>query len=169
MSDEVSEQMRIAITIVCLASLLACILNVAIQSEKMMSGISNKSTTAMASVSNANIVRLQNHYRHYIDLYKTYVLYEDNINSITGIETLDDGTKVTHVFYLRNADDILHETSTYINCTNTYSGLKNIDLMYSDFMNNWCDDAHANDYIKVYIYRSTLDQTYDIYYETIDR
>lgn len=167
MSEEVSETMKISITMIMIASLLAAMINVAIHSEKLMATIQNDSAEAVTATSVAGITRLQKDYRKYIDLYRAYEYYEENINSICGKNL--DGT--TTVLYLRNADHIDHTTTEYINCIQGkgFSGLVNKDNMYKDFLNKYCDEAHANVYIKVYTYRSFLDDTYDIYYEVVDR
>jgi hypothetical protein len=54
-------------------------------------------------------------------------------------------------------------------CTDTLTGLSgsvNIDEMYDNFLNEYA--YTTQDKLLVYVYKSTMPQEYDIYYEVIE-
>jgi lipopolysaccharide export LptBFGC system permease protein LptF len=177
MDEEVSTISKVAITVVMLAAFLAIVMLLATQSEKIMDTVENRASDAVKAVSIQNIVRLQNHKRNYIDLYKTYLDYEPYINSITGVKRDSDGNIIEYrVHYLRNIDNVFQgndpdhmDYSGSKICTDTLTGLSgsvNIDEMYDNFLNEYA--YTTQDKLLVYVYKSTMPQEYDIYYEVIE-
>lgn len=166
MDEEVSLSIKIAITLVMTAAALATAINIWYNSSALLSTTQNASTNAVASVSTQNIVRLSNADRRYIDLYKTYEYYAEYINSIYGID--EDGN--SHILYLRNADNVNDESPLKsILPSTSYSGIVNLDNMYSDFLNEYCGEEHSADWVRVRVYPDKLRIAYDIYYEVVDK
>jgi hypothetical protein len=166
MSDEVSVGMKIGITVMLIAALLSSVVLVFYNTNALLSTSQNASIEAVKMVSTQNIMRLRNDYRRYIDLYKTYEYYEESINSIYGVEL--DGTQ--HIHYLRNADWVNTQSPLSAVCsTNGLTGIQNIDNMYNNFMNEFCDEEHSSVWISISVYPDKNRLGYDIYYEVIDR
>ena len=41
--------------------------------------------------------------------------------------------------------------------------------MYSNFLNEYCDEEHSDIWIRVTVYPDKIGTAYDIYYEELDR
>lgn len=166
MDEEVSIGLKIGITVMLIASFLCSVIYVMYSSSALMNTSQNSSTEVVEAVSTQNIMRLKNNYIRYIDLYKTYEYYEERINSIYGIEL--DGT--THLLYLRNADNVNTDNPLSTVCSTTgLVGIQNIDNMYSDFLNQYCDEEHSSCWLAIQVYPDKNRLAYDIYYREIDR
>ncbi len=166
MDEEVGISLKIGITVIMTAVALATAVNIWYNSSALLATTQNASTNAVSSVSTQNIVRLSREDRRYVDLYKTYEYYEEYINSIYGI----DSSGVSHINYLRNADNVNDDNPLKSKLSSTsYSGIVNLDNMYSNFLNEYCDEEHSDIWIKVMIYPDKLGTAYDIYYEELDR
>lgn len=166
MDEEVSLSLKIAITLVMTGAALATAINIWYNSSALLSTTRNASTNAVATVSTQNIVRLSNADRRYIDLYKTYEYYEEYINSIYGIDENGDD----HILYLRNTDNVNDDDPLKLVLpTTSYSGTVMLDNMYSDFLNQYCDESHSSDWIRITVYPDKLRLAYDIYYEYVDK
>lgn len=167
MDEEVSISVKIAVLLCLTAALLSTVIVVFMNSDDIMDLTQNKSIEAKAAVTTQNITRLQNEPRRYIDIYKTYEYFEESINSIYGVEL--DSAK-THILYLRNADYVNSESPLSAVCaTNGWTGVQNIDNMYSNFLYQFCDEEHSADYISIKVYPDKLGLGWDIYYEVLDR
>lgn len=165
MSEEVSLSVRIGVTMVLLASFLSSILIMYRNVNSLLVSSQNQPISAVITVSIQNIVNLTKKPRRYVDLYKSYEIYENHINSISGV----DKNGVFHLHLLLNADFVDNEASlkkTYNN--GGYTGYVNIDNMYSDYLNQYCDTEHARDWLQVYVTKSNGNESYDIYYQVVD-
>lgn len=166
MNEEVSVGLKIGILLVLIGAFMSSVVMILFNTNALLKTTQDSSVEAVDAVGTQNIVRLQNDYRRYVDIYKTYEYFEEKINSIYGVEL--DGTQ--HILYLRNADWVCDSSPLYQVCVdNSIEGIQNIDVMYRDFLNQYCDEEHSSDWLRVYIYPDKLQQGYDIYYEVVDR
>ena len=163
MADEVSVSLKIGIIVVMLAAFLSAMLNIAIQSDRMMGTIMNKSADTTQAVSVSDIFTLQKNPRNYVEIYKVYANYGGYINSVTGKDL--DGT--THIHYCRNSSIVQSGNPVSVVLDgNTYTNFDNMD---TEYLRDFCKDQLSGTKLRVYIYASNADQQYDIYYEVLDR
>ena len=165
MSEEISLSVRIGVTMVLLASFLSSILIMYRNVSSLLASSQNQPISAVTTVSIQNIVNLAKKPRRYVDLYKSYEVYENHINSISGVDK--DG--VFHLHLLANADFVDSESLLKKNYNNGgYTGHVSIDNIYSDYLNQYCDAEHARDWLQVYVTKSNGNESYDIYYKVVD-
>ena len=166
MTEEVSIQVKVAVTLVMIASFLSSVIFTLYNSNALLSSSQNQSTEVVEAVSVQNIVSLRNDFRRYVDLYKAYEYYEPYINSISGVEL--DGTLRIH--YLLNTNSINDEAPLKaVHNIGGLTGTPKIDNMYSNFLNEYCDADHSQVWLRVNVTPNKLNKGYDIYYTVIDR
>lgn len=165
MSEEISLSVRIGVTMVLLASFLSSILIMYRNVSSLLASSQNQPISAVTTVSIQNIVNLTKKPRRFVDLYKSYEIYENHINSISGIDK--DG--VFHLHLLSNADFVHDESLLKKNHNNGgFTGHVSIDNMYSDYLNQYCDEEHARDWLQISVTKSKGNESYDIYYQVVD-
>lgn len=165
MSEEISLSVRLGVTMVLLASFLSSIVIMYKNVNSLLASSQNQPISAITTVSIQNVVNLTKKPRRFVDLYKTYEVYENSINSISG----KDKDGVFHIHLLQNADFVSDESMLYKEHNiGGFTGYVSIDNMYSDFLNQYCDQEHARDWLNIYVTKSKGNSSYDLYYEVVD-
>lgn len=178
MSEDVSEVMKIAMTIIFAAALLSAVLISNRNSKTILDRNLDKADNTKGYVSSTNILNLQNKTRTAVDLYKIYSTYEESINSISGY--IGEGSSKTYkVYYLRSGPNIDREAfmvnayegeTTYemaMDEAKTAAGdnighMCNIDRMSSDLLTDYGFDSFAE--FQCYVTRTRDHVGYDIYF-----
>ena len=162
MTDEVSWSLRIGITVMLIAAFLSVVINVSLQSSKIMTMVENKAGDATSSVTSAQILQLAEHNQNYMTLYRAYANAGGLINSIAGEDV--DGTK--HLHYCINSNFVSEFSSVKSVVSST--SYQNYNKMESEYLRDFCKDSKLYLQLRVEVRKSKLDGFYDIYYKVLD-